>query len=337
MQISTQIEAAYKSVENLLFGGAVISIDNLTGMMAGLLGLGPRLTGVGIEVTGKLDNGSTTLELVVYLKSGPGLPPDLRTFFPPPFPNVRVRWRETGSFKFIESLTAIPLPGAGVAIGAMRTPFPVGTLGAVVKDSNGRQFLLSCNHVIALNKINPTEVIYPGNQAGLGGAADHAIATCTLPPPWRLTAGINSGDFAIAELKTGVFVQAPGHPDIPSVKFAKPMTQETFLTSGHTKPLLKLGAATQVTQGIAIAPKASFLVDLNVAMDIPTAVSLKFDKQYLVRGVNASFADHGDSGSLVVTADGEAVGVLFAKNDLGEGIVCPIDKYFSDLDLSFPI
>ena len=109
------------------------------------------------------------------------------------------------------------------------------------------------------------------------------------------------------------------------------MSRSDFQQTGHTKRLSKLGAKTHVTHGRAIAPKGSFIV----GMDLPSAVSLNFGDQYLIRGESGAFADRGDSGSLVVASDGQAVGILFAKNEKGEGIVCPIDKYFSALGLSF--
>lgn len=66
---------------------------------------------------------------------------------------------------------------------------------------------------------------------------------------------------------------------------------------------------------------------------------MTFDNHFLVRSTDPGvrFADSGDSGSLVVTEDGEALGLLFGKHDLGEGIVCPIDQYFENLGLSFPV
>jgi hypothetical protein len=46
------------------------------------------------------------------------------------------------------------------------------------------------------------------------------------------------------------------------------------------------------------------------------------------------FADDGDSGSLVVTDQGSAVGLVFAVNDT-DAVICPLDSLFSTLGLSF--
>src|SRR5581483_9814583 len=100
-----------------------------------------------------------------------------------------------------------------------------------------------------------------------------------------------------------------------------------------TKALFKAGRSTGVTEGKLKAPDTDFTMPFGNHMHVRCG----FAKQLLLnpKRTGERFADDGDSGALVVTSDGLAVGLIFATDDDGDTVVCPLDGLFSKLGLSF--
>lgn len=81
----------------------------------------------------------------------------------------------------------------------------------------------------------------------------------------------------------------------------------------------KTGAATGTTTGI--------VVDVNYP-DFVWIEGRTFSapQQLLVKpvGGQAAFSDEGDSGAIIISAEGKVVGLLWGTNSRGEGVACPI-------------
>lgn len=62
-------------------------------------------------------------------------------------------------------------------------------------------------------------------------------------------------------------------------------------------------------------------------------------RQLLVRSVDpaAAFCAEGDSGSIIVNNQGDAVGLLWGANSRGEGVACPIAAVLNALDITLEL
>jgi hypothetical protein len=202
-----------------------------------------------------------------------------------------------------------------------------GTLGSLVVNSKGQQFILSNNHVLA--KTNKaaigSPIIYPGlidtNPVCVKSAA---LVVAKLSKKMKIIFGgpVNYVDAAIAKVVPGM-VAANGTINqigtISSQVLANP-----------------LGVAVQKsgrTSGLTFATVAAVGVSLTVSYD-KTCASCEIDGkcQYAffenqLRFDSGTFIQSGDSGSLVVTdpASGcpRPVGLVFAGST-STGFACPI-------------
>ena len=87
-----------------------------------------------------------------------------------------------------------------------------------------------------------------------------------------------------------------------------------------TSVVKKIGRSTGLTTGTVTAIEMEqFSVDYQNG-------PATFQSQFEVTGVSGQFAAHGDSGSLVVSASGAAVGLLFAVSETGVAYVNPIQN-----------
>jgi hypothetical protein len=163
-----------------------------------------------------------------------------------------------------------------------------GTLGAVVTDGT-RRYILSCNHVLAVNGRVPrgAEVVsaeFVGNQPTIAEAGYFV----TLQ-----RGAANSVDCAVALLSANTDVKTafPGGfrltPDVP----AEPLTGMA---------VTKFGAVTGRTSGMIVDTDADLYMDYSFG-------TFLFEHQVMIDGGNdggnhgVDFAAAGDSGSLVAT------------------------------------
>ena len=91
--------------------------------------------------------------------------------------------------------------------------------------------------------------------------------------------------------------------------------------------VLKLGRTTGLTTGVIEQ------VDLAVKVSYRDQGVARFQRQFLVRGETQPFSAAGDSGSLVVGADGSVIGLLFAGSP-GITICNPIGPVFQLLNVT---
>ena len=212
-------------------------------------------------------------------------------------------------------ITAQPKPGSG---GIDRTarfdrPVPIGvstghpsitagTIGARVVDGSGNVYSLSNNHVYAdENKASIGDaVIQPGTYDGGSSPADdigtlHAYATIVFS-----TTANNVVDAAIAITTTNQLSNST--PDGES--YGTPSSTPWDATIGLN--VRKYGRTTGDTNGKVDAINAT----VNVGYSTGTA---RFVDQVIIKGRKGSFSDGGDSGSLIVSKDGNhPVALLFA-------------------------
>ena len=213
---------------------------------------------------------------------------------------------------------AIPI---GVSVGNV-TSGGSGTIGCRLRDRNGNQFLLSNNHVLALNNAATIgdAIQHPGvGDAGsndpsfqIGFLADfEPVVYATLP--LTVNSPTNIMDAAICQLTSNDLVGTTG----PCYGYGTP--RQTPCNAVLGLKVQKVGRTTQRTRG--------FISTLNAALSLagPTAteVSVFVDQIVCETHDGTNFGAEGDSGSVVVTNPGNSpVALLFAGPQGGGPASC---------------
>ena len=200
-----------------------------------------------------------------------------------------------------------------------------GTLGALVSQTDGTQYILSNNHVLArLNRATSGEdIIQPGliDVSCRGNRANTVAdlsAFVTILFKSKRTMPTNTVDAAIALVRGGQ-VQTDGRIlDIGTISGVTAQDQVGCAVE-------KSGRTTGLTTGTITA------VDVTVDINYGNGKFARFTDQFLIG--SGSFSAAGDSGSLVVTvppAGGtpSAVGLLFAGSS-SSTIANPIGSVLS--------
>jgi hypothetical protein len=225
--------------------------------------------------------------------------------------------RYTGPFR--------PCAAGGDSIGYGASNGETGTLAAVLADSAGDDFCLSCNHVIAnLNAAvaGTNEVWQPGSADG--GTSHSRIGLLHDFEP--LVFGgvtINQMDAAVASLDAAVIRSNVIGGGIGIIGGSDP-------SPGFNIPVKKCGKVTGTTYG--------HLAFHTISMVMPySAGDAFFVNQYGILGSGGTvFALEGDSGALVVNNGLEAVGLLFGIANTGDIVVAnPIDPILTRFGLHF--
>jgi len=174
-----------------------------------------------------------------------------------------------------------------------------GTISCRVKDALGNVYALSNNHVYADENraLIGDNVLQPGRYDGGVNPADAIGTLAAFAPIEFSTTANNEIDAAIALSSMANLGNAT-----PSNGYGTP--KSSIVTAKVRLSVKKYGRTTGQTQGRVYAVNAT----VNVGYDTGVA---RFVKQIIV--TPGSFSAGGDSGSLVVTADGNnPVGLLFA-------------------------
>jgi hypothetical protein len=207
-----------------------------------------------------------------------------------------------------------------------------GTLGSMVQDSGGHQFILSNNHVLAdINKAKPGElIVQPGRvdtaPVCLKSRSD-AVATFSRAVKIKFGGGTNTIDAAIAAVEPG--------------RVSPYILNIGEIASSVVAPMVgvnvqKMGRTSCFTTGTIEA--LGFNATVNYAEGNGVRLA-KFVNQILITGstVTPAFALPGDSGSLIVTQEAcpQAVALLFAGASDGSYTVAnPISDVLSGLNVS---
>jgi hypothetical protein len=225
-----------------------------------------------------------------------------------------------------------------------------GTLGALLQNSGGTQYLLSCNHVFARSDQASTGemIVQPGlidnnctpNGDG-GGTTAVGVLTAWLP----LSSSATNADAAIAAVNSGAVsptgaILELGLPGAGGVLAAAPPGVSS--TAGKGEPgtinmtVAKSGRTTGLTCGsisaINLSVQVSYFKDCAETEPYLTKV---YTNQIAIEGNN--FSDAGDSGSLLVDAsDAEPVGLFFAGGpvpgtNVSEGVANPVSTVLAEL------
>jgi hypothetical protein len=192
------------------------------------------------------------------------------------------------------------VPGTSVA----HPDVTAGTLGAFVRDAEGRVLLLSNNHVLAdTDRARVGDPVLSPGPADGGRPGVDRVATLTAFERFAPTGNVL--DLAVAAV------------------------DDEALVGGNTVPEGVLsGVVEEVLDGVAVAKSGRTTghttgtvtaVELDgVTVDYGRGQLLSFDDCLEVEGDGRSFSDGGDSGSVVYAVDGlAAVGLLFAGSTTG--------------------
>jgi len=297
------------------FGPAIAAADRYTAALM----RNPNIVGTGVGLN---EDGKPSVRLFLVTEYFEGLPDELD--------GVPVSTAVTGQFwarSVDRTARARPAP-IGFSVG--HPDITAGTLGARVTDGTS-VFILSNNHVLANS--NDAEdgdpALQPGSHDG-GSEPDDVIGTLYDYYEIDFDGGDNTMDAAIA-IVDGADVSG-STPDEEG--YGAPSTNPVDPTIGLD--VQKYGRTTGHTFGT--------VEDVNVTVTVCFAgfpfctKSATFVEQFSV--TPGDFSDGGDSGSLIVTQDGnDPVGLLFAGSDtrtLANQIKLVLDTFGIAIDSTDP-
>jgi hypothetical protein len=224
-----------------------------------------------------------------------------------------------------------------------------GTLGSLIQNSSGTQYLLSCNHVLARSdQASVGEmIVQPGlidnnctpNGEG-SGTTPVGILTAWLP----LNLSSTNVDAAIAQVDAeavnanGAILELGALQTNGTLAAAPPGISSTG-GKGETGSLDLVVAKSGRTTGLTCASIAALNLDVEVdyfknCAETVSYLTKTFTNQIAIEG--NEFSDAGDSGSLVVDAsNAEPVGLFFAggvtNTGVSEGVANPAPNVLAEL------
>ena len=225
-----------------------------------------------------------------------------------------------------------------------------GTLGSLIQNSSGTQYLLSNNHVLARSDQASVgeSIVQPGliddncTPYGQPGAAITPVGTLT---DWlSLKSSATNADAAIAAVNSGAVSTAGNILELGSLQTngtltAAPPGISSTGGKGESAALNMSVAKSGRTTGLTCAIISA--VNLDVSVDYFTDcgetkayLTKTFTNQIAITG--NQFSDAGDSGSLVVdSTTAEPVGLFFAggvnTSGVSEGVANPAADVLSEL------
>jgi hypothetical protein len=224
-----------------------------------------------------------------------------------------------------------------------------GTLGSLIQNNSGTQYLLSCNHVLARSdQASVGEmIVQPGlidnNCTPYGdgsGTTPVGILTAWLP----LSSNATNVDAAIAQVDSGAVntsgeILELGTLQAGGTLAAAPPGISSTGGRGESGSLNLVVAKSGRTTGLTCASISALNLDVEVEYykncDETTAYLTKtYTNQIAIEG--SEFSDAGDSGSLVVDAgNAEPVGLFFAggltNTGVSEGVANPAPTVLTEL------
>lgn len=225
-----------------------------------------------------------------------------------------------------------------------------GTLGSLIQNSSGAQFLLSNNHVLARSdqaSIGET-IVQPGliddncTPFGQAGAAISPVGVLTGFLP--LKSASTNADAAIAAVNAGAVSASGSILELGALQAngtlaAAPPGISSTGGKGETAALNMSVAKSGRTTGLTCASVSAVSLDVSVdyftdCAESKPSMTKVFTNQIAITG--NQFSDAGDSGSLVVdSANAEPVGLFFAggvnSSGVSEGVANPVGDVLSEL------
>jgi hypothetical protein len=214
----------------------------------------------------------------------------------------------------------------GFSVGHVK--ITAGTMGCFVSSQlagEAGDLILSNNHVLADENQAQLgdDIVQPGPIDG-GQAPADVVASLTRFVPLTASPAKNTIDAAVALVTTGIGVDAQTLQGLGALAGVRAAPLET----GET--VFKVGRTTGLTQGSVTATEMD---DLTVGYDHLSNVI--FDGQIEIGPAVAGqpFSMGGDSGSLIVDGQLQAVALLFAGNDVDATYANPIAAVLSGLQV----
>jgi hypothetical protein len=233
-----------------------------------------------------------------------------------------------------------------------------GTLGSLIKDGGGKQYILSNNHVLARSDqaavgetiVQPALIDDNCNPYGNTGAAISAVGTLFSFLP--LKSATTNADAAISAVNSGAVDSSGAILELGSLQngsltAAPPGTSCTMVSSGNScspgkgenAALNMVVAKSARTTGLTCASVSAISLSVNVDYYTDCAESnhyltKTYTNQIAIRG--NQFSDAGDSGALVVdTANAEPVGLFFSggvdTSGVSVGVANPAQDVLNEL------
>lgn len=229
-----------------------------------------------------------------------------------------------------------------------------GTLGSLLQDASGTQYVLSNNHVLARSdqSIPGETIIQPGlidNGCTPYGFGPGTTPVATLTGYPSLSSATTNVDAAIARVTPGAVdprgtILELGARQLDGTLAAAPPGISSTGGKGEPATLGMTVAKSGRTTGLTCAAVSAVSVDVVVdyftdCAETTHALTKTFTNQMAIAG--ASFSDAGDSGALVVdTANAEPVGLFFAggtdNHGVEQAIASPVGDVLATLDAQVP-
>jgi hypothetical protein len=224
-----------------------------------------------------------------------------------------------------------------------------GTLGALVADNTGRQYILSNNHVLARSDHASVgdAIVQPGlidNNCTPNGAGPGTVPVASLFTWPSLKSSATNVDAAIAQVAShtvndsgNIMELGARQPD--GLLAAAPPGVSSSAGRGEPATLQMRVAKSGRTTGLTCGGISAIDVDVSVdyfsdCAETRPYLSKVFTNQIAISGDR--FSDAGDSGALVVnTADAEPLGLFFAggtdSQGVGQGVANPAPEVLNEL------
>lgn len=209
-----------------------------------------------------------------------------------------------------------------------------GTLGSLVEDLSGRQYLLSNNHVLARSDqagVGDT-IVQPGlidNNCVPWGDGPGANSIGSLTSWLPLSSAATNADAAIAQVSAGAVdatgsILELGARQADGALAAAPPGVSSTGGKGETAALGMTVAKSGRTTGLTCAGISALSLDVTIdyftdCAETKPYLTKTYTNQLAIAG--NQFSDAGDSGSLLVdTASAEPVGLFFAGGTDAAGV-----------------
>jgi hypothetical protein len=225
-----------------------------------------------------------------------------------------------------------------------------GTLGSLIQNSSGTQYLLSNNHVLARSDQAATgeTIVQPGliddncTPYGQTGAAITPVGTLTAFLP--LKSATTNADAAIAAVNSGAVNKSGNILELGTLQAngtlaAAPPGTSSTAGKGEAAALNMTVAKSGRTTGLTCANISAVSLDVSVGYFTDCAetkpyLTKVYTNQIAITG--NQFSDAGDSGSLVVdSATAEPVGLFFAggvdTGGVSQGVANPVADVLNEL------
>jgi hypothetical protein len=224
-----------------------------------------------------------------------------------------------------------------------------GTLGSLLKGSDGKQYLLSNNHVLARSDHASVgdAIVQPGlidNNCTPNGEGSGITPVGSLSGWLALNSRATNADAAIAQVYSGV-VDARGNilelgaRQADGTLAAAPPGISSSGGKGEPATLQLKVAKSGRTTGLTCASVSAVNLDVYVdyyqdCAETKSYLTKTYTNQLAISG--NGFSDAGDSGSLVVdTGNAEPVGLFFAggrdASGVGQGVASPVTDVLNEL------